>query len=341
MKIVINIFILLLYSSLLYSGDFEQQYKQVINLRGEWKFMIGDDMQWANPAFNDESWESIYVPSSWENQGFPGYDGYAWYRKEVYVSDAFQNSSLSLFLGYIDDVDEVYINGLKIGHKGAFPPNFWTAYNAERNYLVPDELLKFNQKNVIAVRVYDAQLDGGIVNGNIGFYARMNALPFDVNLEGYWKFKTGDNKDWSEPTYDDSKWGKIIVPGSWEDQISKTYDGFGWYRRQFKVDASAKDKRFVLLVGKIDDIDEVYLNGKLVGKTGTIYDNSYMISVNGEYKKERYYYLNSGDILPGRINTVAIRVYDAGGEGGIYAGPLGLIELNHFVSYWRNKSDRK
>jgi len=340
MKLIINILILFFCSSAIYSNDFDEAYNQVINLKGEWKFMIGDNMQWANADFNTESWESVFVPSSWENQGFPGYDGYAWYRKEFYLGDAYKNSSLMLMLGYIDDVDEVFINGVKVGHKGSFPPNFWTAYNAERKYALPGEMLKFNQKNTIAVRVYDAQLDGGIVHGTVGVFAKQNPLPFDINLEGFWKFKTGDNKEWMQPDYNDNKWGKIIVPGSWEDQVSNTYDGFGWYRRQFKIETASKDKRFVLLVGKIDDIDEVYLNGKLVGQTGKIFDNPFMISVNGEHLKERYYYLNANDLIPGQINTLAIRVYDAGGEGGIYSGPVGLMELNRFVSFWRNKQKR-
>ena len=41
----------------------------------------------------------------------------------------------------------------------------------------------------------------------------------------------------------------------------------------------------------------------------------------------RYYYLNEGDIIPGKVNVIAVRVYDAGGEGGIYSGTIGLFKL--------------
>jgi len=234
-------------------------------------------------------------------------------------------------------VDEVFINGVKIGHKGSFPPVYWTAYNAERRYLIPSELIKFDQTNTIAVRVYDAQQDGGIVHGQVGIFAKVNPLPYDISLEGYWKFKPGDDKTWLQPTFNDAGWNKIMVPGSWEDQVSKSYDGYGWYRRQFKVDASAAGKRFVLLVGKIDDLDEVYLNGKLVGHTGIMSDFPYKNATNNEYRSERIYYLNAEDLKSGQLNTIAVRVYDAGGGGGIYEGPVGLIELKRFVGYWREK----
>ena len=53
---------------------------RTINLHKKWKFRIGDNLKWISPSYDDRSWESIKVPSTWENQGFHGYDGYAWYR---------------------------------------------------------------------------------------------------------------------------------------------------------------------------------------------------------------------------------------------------------------------
>src|SRR5690606_33114607 len=68
-----------------FSGDsdfiVDKTWQKVINFDGTWKFSIGDDKTWASENYNDENWETIKVPSSWENEGFHGYDGYAWYRK--------------------------------------------------------------------------------------------------------------------------------------------------------------------------------------------------------------------------------------------------------------------
>lgn len=314
------------------------RYDEILNLHGQWKFMIGDDLQRAEREFADGDWESIKVPSTWENQGFPGYDGYAWYRRQVSMPPSHKGAAHVLFMGYIDDVDEVYFNGVKIGHKGAFPPRFSTAYKNERRYPLPSELINYNAPNTIAVRVYDAQLDGGIIHGPVGIYIRYRELPPDVDLEGYWKFKTGDDMAWRLSGHNDDDWQSITVPGFWEDQIRGNYDGFGWYRKQFQAPPSEQNKRYVLMLGKVDDLDEVYINGKLVGKTGEMHPNYSQMQVGWQHRQERYYYLNAGDIIPGQVNTIAVRVYDAMGGGGIYAGPVGLVELKRFVTHWRKKS---
>lgn len=317
------------------AGD---RYDQLINLHGQWQFMIGDDPQRAESRFNDGGWETIMVPSSWENQGFPGYDGYAWYRRQVTIPSAHKGAALVLFMGYIDDVDEVYFNGLRIGHKGSFPPHFSTAYNTERRYAIPAELIQYDKPNTIAVRVYDAQLDGGIIRGPVGLYVRHRELPPDIELEGYWKFKTGDDMAWRLAEHNDENWQRITVPGYWEDQIRGNYDGFAWYRKQFNAPASTESKRYVLMLGKVDDIDEVYINGQLVGKTGEMYANPAQNRLGWQHNMDRFYYLDAEVILPGQINTIAVRVYDGGGGGGIYTGPIGLVELKRFVNHWRKKS---
>lgn len=315
------------------AGD---RFEPIINLHGQWKFMIGDAPERAEPRFNDIGWETILVPSTWENEGFPGYDGYAWYRKDINVSSTYKGSSLVLFLGYIDDVDVVYFNGKKIGHKGTFPPHFSTAYNTERRYAIPPELINYDQPNSVAVRVYDAQLDGGIIRGPVGIYIRQRELPPDIDLEGYWKFKTGDDLAWRQTGYDDQDWQEITVPGFWEDQIRGSYDGFAWYRKKFM--APADNKRYVLMLGKIDDLDEVYINGQLVGRTGEMLASPSQMRTGWQHNQERFYYLEGEAIKPGQVNTIAVRVYDSGVGGGIYTGPVALVELKRFVNYWRNKS---
>jgi hypothetical protein len=36
-------------------------------------------------------------------------------------------------------------------------------------------------------------------------------------------------------------------------------------------------------------------------------------------------------------NTIAVRVLDEGGYGGIYAGPVGIISQTEFVKYWESR----
>ena len=58
---------------------------QEISLEKGWKFSTGDNEKWALPKFNDKSWKPVDINHSWEQQGFPGYDGFGWYRLHVVI----------------------------------------------------------------------------------------------------------------------------------------------------------------------------------------------------------------------------------------------------------------
>src|SRR5687768_10787322 len=80
-------------------GYAQEDWDKVLNLRGTWKFSIGDNRKWADPKYVDNDWENIDVPSNWEDEGFNGYNGYAWYRKTFDGSDLeSKNLSYGLFL---------------------------------------------------------------------------------------------------------------------------------------------------------------------------------------------------------------------------------------------------
>jgi len=138
---------------------------QEINLEGKWLFRLGDDMTWADPI-PDSLWFPIRVPNYWENQNYEFYDGFAWYRRTIVLdSAAIRSDSLILELGKIDDADETYFNGVKIGYSGNFPPAFNSARNLNRRYIIPKALLR--RENVLTVRVYDEDQNGGIYLGPI------------------------------------------------------------------------------------------------------------------------------------------------------------------------------
>jgi len=92
----------------------------------------------------------------------------------------------------------------------------------------------------------------------------------------------------------------------------------------------------VIMMGKIDDIDQVYINGILVGSTGTFpkYEGG-DASSSREYEALRGYYLPAGLLKKGQKNVVAVRVLDTGGNGGVYEGPVGLLSQTKYIEYWR------
>ena len=169
-----------------------QDLSKVADLSGRWRFSIGDRPEWASSDYNDAHWEKIWVPKSWEEQGFHGYDGYAWYRTSVQLVEINEKQSYYLKLGYIDDVDEVYINGKKIGSTGTFPPRYTTAFNAQRVYAIPSMFIHKNKTMTIAVRVFDEGGEGGIVHGEIAIFVDNSSVFTDFDLQGDWKFKTGN-----------------------------------------------------------------------------------------------------------------------------------------------------
>jgi sialate O-acetylesterase len=333
-------YITLLVLLLLVCNDvYNQEFKKVSDLQGEWKFSIGDNSEWSSKDFKDQEWDEILVPSSWENQGFHGYDGYAWYRKYFWIDARYTTMPLYLSLGYIDDVDEVYINGHLIGRTGTFPNDYTTAYDAKRHYRIPKNILYANGENSIAVRVYDEGGEGGIIHGDIAIMVDIDAIPVDYDLQGTWKFKTGDCKVVKNSEWNFSDWDEIIVPGIWENQGYKSYDGIASYAIEFNLSNEFDGVRMVLVLGKIDDLDQVYLNGKLIGQSGEFTKNT--LYNNPESHQQRRGYFLPVDALNNKgKNVLIIKVLDAGGLGGLYKGSVGLITQTHYIHYWRARRKR-
>lgn len=150
-----------------------------------------------------------------------------------------------------------------------------------------------------------------------------------VDLPGQWKFEIDpDNKGargkWQLPEFDDSAWRMLNVPDLWENQgvtnynprfpdSKRPYDGFAWYRCQVQIPASMADRDDLhLVLGIVDDMDVTYLNGERIGQTGTETPNAYSVP--------RSYPIPRGVIKPGAMNTIAVRVFDNLGGGGM-TGP--------------------
>lgn len=311
---------------------------RIKNLEGTWKFSIGEREEWVQNKFDDSNWETVDVPSPWEDEGFYGYNGFAFYRKSFIMPGSLKGKNLYLVLGYIDDVDETYVNGHKIGSTGSFPPGYNTAYNAKRIYSIPKEIINFDGQNLIAVKVYDAQQYGGIVDGEVGIYANPNEAPVEISLQGKWKFKTGDELDRKSTDYNDDSWDEIFVPGKWEDQGYREYDGYAWYRKTFIYRGELDDTKSVLVLGKIDDGDVVYINGVEIGSTGSFspHENG-KFNCNDCHRAMRGYYLNTSLLKKNQKNTIAIRIYDKTGTGGVYEGPVGFITQKNYIKFWREK----
>ncbi|GAB4022182.1 sialate O-acetylesterase [Spirosoma koreense] len=123
---------------------------------------------------------------------------------------------------------------------------------------------------------------------------RNPAPPADLGLAGSTK--------WYEPSYVPKGWRPINVPGYWEDQGINELNGVVWYRKEVDIPASMTGKPARVFLGRIVDADELYINGKQVGKT------TYM------YPQRRYPV--PADLLKAGKNVFVVRVTNMAGKGG-------------------------
>jgi len=139
-----------------------QQVTQNIDIPKEWKFQTGDNPEFSKTEFQDQNWKKINPDDFWENQGYDGYDGIAWYRTRIVIPSSLKKNgelikAVRISLGRIDDEDITYLNGQKIGAT--------SGWDIGRSYLIPYELIHWDQENVIAIRVNDMGGNGGMHGG--------------------------------------------------------------------------------------------------------------------------------------------------------------------------------
>ena len=124
--------------------------------------------------------------------------------------------------------------------------------------------------------------------------ANASKPPADAGLAG--------NTKWYDISYAPKGWRNINIPGYWEDQGLKDLNGVVWYRREIDIPASMAGKPGKIFLGRIIDADELYVNGKMIGNTGSQYP-------------QRRYSLPAYALRPGK-NIFVVRVTNASGKGG-------------------------
>jgi hypothetical protein len=120
-----------------------------------WRFHLGDDLAWADPALDDSGWETIRVDEPWGQQSHPGYTGSAWYRQRIEIdnSNSAEIKNLALLIPPAQDAYEVYWNGQKLGAYGSLPPHAqWWPFGHDGIFPLA------GTSGVLALRVWKAPL---------------------------------------------------------------------------------------------------------------------------------------------------------------------------------------
>ena len=136
---------------------------------------------WAQPAYPDEDWKTMELPTVWESEGFSELDGVVWFRKEIFLEKDEVQKGITLHLGTIDDTDSTYVNGKFVG-------SMTMAYNKKRVYRVASSFLKAG-RNVLTIWVNDVGGNGGIYGNKNSFYYQ--SAKGKTSLSDSWKFKVG------------------------------------------------------------------------------------------------------------------------------------------------------
>lgn len=140
-----------------------------LHLEGKWQFTTGDNMNWLNEPV--VPWKEIDAAKSIDEQGFSDYDGIAWYRKTLVIPSSMKDlidpkyNGLFVILGKIDDADQTWINGKQIGATGDMADASKREIDVTRKYFIPESLIKWDEENIIAVRMRDFGGRGGMFEG--------------------------------------------------------------------------------------------------------------------------------------------------------------------------------
>ena len=141
-----------------------------------------------------------------------------------------------------------------------------------------------------------------------------------AELNGPWRFHTGDLASWSEPGFDDSGWPLLSAVKSYDDQGYQDYAGLSWYR--LKVNVPSWPTPYGLYFPYVGDSFQVYADGRLIGEVGGMPPHARLV-----YAKRVLFALPQEIVTPGRPLQIAVRVWrwdrtTALTEGGLGAPPM-------------------
>ncbi len=115
----------------------------------------------------------------------------------------------------------------------------------------------------------------------------------------YFKNDPGIAQNWQDPNTDISDWKTMEMPNLWEDA------GSVWFRKEFDLPEGFNGDTFNIALNQIDDYDIAWVNGVKIGES---FGN----------RNWRNYFFPS-HILKQKGNVLVVRIFDAGGKGGMYS----------------------
>ena len=149
--------------------------RKVININDNWKFIKQNEENAMERVYNDENWEAVNVPHTWNAidgaNGFDFYKGACWYRKEFAVETASEGNRVFIEFKGSNSITDVYVNGKHFGqHRGG--------YSTFRFDIT--EVIEFGKNNTLAVKVDNTVVDD--VYPQMADFTFYGGIYRDVNL---------------------------------------------------------------------------------------------------------------------------------------------------------------
>lgn len=135
-----------------------------------------DAVGWSAAADIDRDWPTLQALHYWEGEGLANLDGVVWMRKRVELTAAQAAGAAQLHLAQVDDCDETWVNGQRVGGQ--------CGWEQPRRYALPAGLLRTGA-NWIAVRITDTGGNGGI-HGDAADL-RLDTAAGAIPLTGAWR----------------------------------------------------------------------------------------------------------------------------------------------------------
>ncbi|HOS40085.1 MAG TPA: methyl-accepting chemotaxis protein [Spirochaetota bacterium] len=122
-----------------------------------------------------------------------------------------------------------------------------------------------------------------------------------VTVDTGWRITRADAPEHAAPGFDDAAWDAIRLPAVLSNEKRRQHF---WLRARVTVPAAWKGKELAVRLGKIWDTDRTYVNGRLVGATGSEYPD-----FNSAWFIDRTYFIPPDAVNYGGENVIAVRMF--------------------------------
>jgi sialate O-acetylesterase len=197
--------------------------------------LVDGKAAWADPALDEARWQSIRVPSLWEQAGYDGMDGIAWYRLSFDLGAGEAARGVKLGLGAIDDADITWVNGVEVGRTNN--------YSLPRLYEVPATALRVG-RNVLAVRVEDTGGGGGIYGDATGVFLDVGGTRRPLTTG--WKFRVG-TASMRPDAQQINKVPTVLYNKMVHPLLGLPIKGVLWYQGESNADSVGDARRYAAL----------------------------------------------------------------------------------------------